>query len=371
MKNESRRVLRTALLLATGAVLLVSFVTFAALFFYYERGGDANNEDTLSAQAEAARLRGDPLSAVGLYHRLRALNPFEKKYEDCYLHALVGIRDFETLATATNSPSVAFALTDEEKSVEAALARGAELSRSQSNEQAAAAFASVTNLNYFAVTPFLVQAEAKAGRPDVALAVALDYTARFAHPHVLQQAAEWAALALRRDLVCKCRTRAFGVRGRRGISLAHYCDALVAWLDGSDDELAQSIGNLNGEIASPLARLMKLQCTAKDGTAEAVERAYDDAVAEEPEGSPVIRYARSVVKDFLSKRFPTKVTVDEIERLTSLIHDPKNPDVDILRLSLLVKSVRGTLLPQELENALRRFPNDRGLALIKDRQSGR
>ena len=368
MKKNSKTV-KVALLLITGAVLVASFATFGILFFTYERGDDAHNEDTLAARAAEARSNGDFLTAAALYNRLMALNPFEKQHETDYLHALVGLRDFETLAAATNGASTAFVLTDEEKAVEAALARGAALANCQSNELAVAAFASVTNLNAFSVTPFLIQAQAKAGHPDLALSIALDYTARFPHPLILRQAAEWSALARRRDLVTTCRDRSLRVRGRTGISVAHYCDALLAWLDGKDDELARAVKDLNGEIASPLTRLLTLQCTARDGTAEAVEKAYDEAVAGEPANSAIVRQARAAVKSFLASRFPTKIKLDEIRRLTSLINDPANPDVDILRLSLLVKAVSGTLLKRELEDAIRRFPNDRGLLLISRQQA--
>lgn len=149
-------------------------------------------------------------------------------YENKNGHGIVRGWDFQTLAAATNGASTAFVLTDEEKAVEAALARGAALANCQSNELAAAAFASVTNLNAFSATPFLIQAQAKAGHPDLALSIALDYTARFPHPYILEQAAEWSALARRRDLVATCRDRALRVRGRTGISVAHYCDALLA-----------------------------------------------------------------------------------------------------------------------------------------------
>ena len=361
--------LKVALLLILGAVLLASFVTFGILFFVYQRGDDAHNEDTILAQAEEARDRGDPLVSAALYNRLMALNPFEKSYQDAYLHALVSLRDYETLATVTNGSSTVLVLTEEEKTVEAALNRGVAFANGNSNELAVAEFASVTNLNAFSATPYLIQAQVKAGRPDLALTIALDYTARFPHPHVIQQAAEWAALARRRDLVCEFRARALRVRGRIGLTIARYCDALVAWLDDNDEELSKAVKDLNQDISTPLAKLLVLRHTAHTGTAANVEQAYDAAVEGEPEGSRVVRLARASVKGFLASNFPNKVTLDEILRLTTLINDPKDPDVDILRLSILAKAVRGTLLKQELENALRLFPNDRGLIRIRQQQA--
>ena len=367
--SKPNKGLKVALLLITGAVLLASFITFGILFFAYQRGDDTHNEDTLLAQAEEARDRGDPLAAAALYNRLMALNPFEKSYQDAYLHSLVGLRDYEALAAATNGSTTVITLTEDEKAVEAALDRGVALAGCHSNELAAAAFASVTNLNAFSATPYLIQAHVKAGRPDLALTIALDYTARFPHPHIIRQAAEWAALARRRDLVCECRARALRVRGRTGLTVARYCDALVAWLDDNDEELSRSVKDLNNEISTPLARLLVLRHTAHSGTAANVEQAYDAAVEGEAEDSHVVRLARATVKGFLASRFPSKVTLDEILRLTTLINDPKDPDVDILRLSILAKAVRGTLLNRELEDALRKFPNDRGLQRIRQQQS--
>lgn len=369
MASKSRKILKTTILALTTVVLLGTFATFAVLFFSYQRGDDENNEDAICAQAEKAVRDGDPLAAMALYHRLMALNPFESRYENAYLHTLMAARDFETLAAATNGSSTVFAPTAEETAVEAAIARGVELLNCRSNELAVATFASVTNLNAFSVTPFLVQALASAGQPELGLTVARDYTARFPHPAVLLQALEWSALARRRDLVDECRTRALRIRGRVGLSLARYCDALAAWLDDNDAELSRTIKDLDGEIPTPLARLLLLRHAAQTGTAETVERAYDAAVAGEPANSRVISLARNAVKVFLANHFPNKVTLDEILRLTALINDPENPDVDILRLSILAKHVRGTLLKQELEEALRRFPNDRGLLRIRDQQA--
>lgn len=366
---KSHKALKVTLLLLLGIVLVGSFATFAILFCSYERGDDSLNEDTLYAQAKDALATGNSPVAAEIFHRLVALNPFEKRYEDAYLHALVAIRDFETLATATNKPSLAFTMTEEEQAVEASINRGVNLLKCHSNELAVATFAATTNLNYFCMTPFLVQALASDGRISLALSTALAYTEKFPHPGVLQQATEWSALSRRRDLLCTCRARALTVRGRVGITLAHYCDALIAWLDGSVEGLVKALDDLNGEVKTPLTHLMKLQCAAMIGTAEAVEQAYDETVQGSDEGSQLVSLARAAVKGFLSSHFPSKVTIDEIQRLTTLILDPKNPDVDILRLSILVKSVRGTLLPQELDDALRRFPNDRGLLKIKNREA--
>lgn len=365
----TRKRLKITLLVLTGLILLGSFTTFTVLFFAYERGEDAHNEDALRTQAEEAMKAGDPLTASTLYQRLIALNPFEPGYEDAYRHTLMAIRDFDALAAATNHNDQVFVMTEEEKSVEAALTRGAELIACHSNDLAIATFASVTNLNAFAVTPFLIQAQAKAGKPDEALTTALGYTARFPQPGILRQAAEWSALARRRDLVEECRTRALRINGRIGLSLAHYCDALIAGLDGKLDDMTQAMNDLNGEIDTPLAKLMKLQCAANGGSAKDVENAYDEAMRGEAEDSAILPLARDSVKVFLSKNFPSKVTVDEILRLTALIDDPEHPDVDIVRLSLLAKAAKGTLLPLELEQALQRFPNDRGLLTIKRQQA--
>lgn len=367
MKSPGKK-LKMTLLLMTGAVLFVSFASFAYLLVAYSRGGDANNEDVIRKQAEKAFQDGDFPTTVNLYRRLIALNPFEKRYQSAYLHALVGVRDFETLAAATNNLSEAFALTAREEAIEAALTRGSALARAGSNELAVVTFASVTNLNYVAATPFLIQAQAQCGRPDLALTIAQPYIQKFPLPPLVQQAAEWSALAHRQDLLDECRQRALAYPGRPGIVLAHYCDALTAWLADDAARLVESIAVLKGEVDSPLAHFLALEAASAGDDAAAVERAFDKTTEGMASGAPLVIQARAVVKRFLAEHFPQRITLEHIQRLTNAIYDPQRPDVDILRLSILAKASRGVLLESELNEALRLFPNDRGLQIIRRQQ---
>lgn len=366
--KESRKKLRIVILALTGGVLLATLATFAVLFVSYNRGEDTNNEDAMLAFAQAASGEGNHPAAAGAYRRLISLNPFEPKYRVEYAHALVKLRDFKELASVTNKLSEAFSLTADEQAVETALKRGVSEGIAGSNEQAVATFLSATNFNYFAVTPYLVQAFVKAGRLDLALGTAKTYVKRFPNGFLIQQAAELSALAHRQDLLDEVREAALSLQGRRGIALAHYCDALLAWQKGDAETLAESVAVLNGEVKSPLAQFLALECAANGDSAVAVERALDELSQEEKPDSRLMTMARAVVKRFLAEHFPEKITLEHIERLTTAVYDRNRPDVDILRLSLLAKSSRGVLLDSELNEALRLFPDDRGLAVIRQRQ---
>lgn len=367
MKAPSKK-LQIALLSITGGVLLATLVTFAVLFVSYNRGEDTNNEDDMLARAQAASRAGNHPVAAGAYRRLIALNPFETKYRVEYAHALMRLRDFGELVSVTNKLGSDFVLTADERTVETALERGVAESLSGSNVQAVATFASVSNLNYYAVTPYLVQAQMKAGRMDLALATARTYVGRFPNGFLILQAAELSALAQRRDLLEEIREAALSLQGRRGIALAHYCDALLAWLKGDVQTLTEAIAVLNGEVKTPLSHFLALECAASGDNAVAVERALDELSQDEKPDSRLMTMARAVVKRFLAEHFPEKITLEHIERLTNAIYDRSRPDVDVLRLSLLAKSSRGVLLDSELKEALRLFPNDRGLAIIEKRQ---
>ncbi|MCQ2390315.1 MAG: hypothetical protein MJ240_02725 [Kiritimatiellae bacterium] len=370
MKSKNHKV-KLALLLITGAVLLASFTTFTVLLLVYNRGEDVNNEDAVRASAERACREGNHPAAVKLYRRLISLNPFEQRYQAEYQHALVRVRDFETLASTTNSGAVAFAFTKDELACEALIKKGVDLARAGSNTLAVTTFAEATNLNYFAATPFLIQAQLKASRPDQALTLARTYLTRFTSAALIQQTAELSAWAHRTDILEECRARALGTPGRLGIVLAHYCDALSAWQRGDEALLSEAITALNGEVKSPLARFLALECAANGDDAEAVERAFDEIVNSEESDSRLLEQARAVVKRYLSEHFPEKITLEHIQRLTNAIYDPQRPDVDILRLSILAKASRGVLLSSELDNALKLFPEDRGLQIIRKQQNSR
>ena len=366
-----RKVVRRVLLSVTGAALLLSFASFAYLFFHYRRGDDGNNEDVLLTHAETARDAGEHPLAAELYRRLSALNPLEPAYREEYRHALVRMRNFSALAIVTNGQDdAAFSLTEDERAVEAAIETGARLSRAGSNELAIAEFSSVTGLNYFAAMPFVIMSHVRGNRPDLALTLGRQYVARFPDANLIQQNAELAALAKRRDVVEECREAALRLRGQTGILLAHYCDALSAWLAGDGERLARQAAILHGEVKSPLARLVALEGAAQGDDAGLVILAFREIEQNELPGSRFMDHARAAVKHFLSRNFPSKITVNDLLRLTNAVYDPKHPDVDVLRLSILAKSSLGILQSDELQRALALFPDDRGLAIIRRRHEG-
>ena len=135
------------------------------------------------------------------WRRLLTLNPFEKDYVRPYYHALVRVRDFETLAAYTNDMPVSAEFTADEKALENLLFQGMTMARAQSNELAVACYVQATNLNYYAATPFLIDCHARDGNLASALHVARPYLRRFPSPELAFCTAEWSAMAGRPDLV--------------------------------------------------------------------------------------------------------------------------------------------------------------------------
>ena len=355
------------LLSMVGGVLALSIIAFLVLLVSFGRNGDQNNEDAALAWAEAAVKADDPPRAVGLFRRLVSLNPFKEEYRQKYVHALIRMRDYDRLTFFTNNTPCTIVLTADEKRIEDSLARGWALEAAGSNEQAAVVFESATNLNYFAVTPFLIDCHMRRRRPDQALEASLQYLRRFHDPRLMVQTAEWAALAHRLDLIAAVRDLSAQLLDRSGILVGYYCDALQAWAENRNLELVPLMKAVGKEIRTPLSRVLALEVACEGDDSWVVETCFREATA--PAGlfsQDFARRSRRAVKYYLANHFPDKLPIAQMGRLADLISDEREPDVDLCRVSLLAKASEGILTAHEVEQSVKRFPKDRGIALIRE-----
>ena len=356
---------RIILLAAIGGVLALSIVAFTVLFFAVKRGGDKNNEDAVRAIAEAALAEDNPPYAEVMYRRLLRLNPFKEEYRQKYIHSLVRMRDYNRLAAFTNETACVFELTADERKIEEAISRGVAWSAKGSNELAVAAFESATNLNFFAVTPFLIDCHARQQRLDRALTVSRIYLKTFCDPRLLIRSAEWAALARRPDLIDEMRDLAVGLTPRVQVLAGYYCDALQAWLENKGPEMVTAFSAVERDIHTPLANLMALEVACMSDDPWRVENCFKKVL----ETNSLFDFkpqAQVAVRQFIAAHFPQKLPIARLGRLADLIQDEKNPDVDLLRVSLLAKASSGLLSSEDVKRAVKLFPMDRGIARIRE-----
>lgn len=354
-------------LTAIGSALALSFVVFGALFIRYDRGGDPNNEDKIRKLALRAEAADNPPLAAHCWLRLMALNPFEKDYVRRYYHALVRMRDFQTLAAYTNAMPVVAEFTADEKAVEELLYRGLTLEGAHSNELAVACYVRATNLNYYAAAPFLIDCYESQGEFAAALHVARAYLKRFPSPALAVRTAEWCALADRPDLIDETRRAIPAESGYSGIVIGYYCDALAAWLKGDRVALATALEVIGGEeIKTPLSRLIALESAADGDDPTNVAVAYRRLAAAPRFFDFFPARGQAAVKRFVAAHFPDKLPIDKLGYLADMVLEDGHQDIELLRVSLLDKQVRGELGEHALAHAEACFPGDRGLKLIRD-----
>ena len=355
-------------LTAIGSALALSFVVFGVLFIRYDRGGDPNNEDKIRKLAQRAEADDNPPLAAHCWNRLMALNPFEQEYKRKYYHALVRMRDFDSLAAYTNEMPVSAEFTADEKAIEELLFRGLTLERAHSNELAVACYVQATNLNYFAAAPFLIDCHARSWDFGSALHVARSYLKRFPSPELALRTAEWSALADRPDLIEETRQVIPAESGYSGIMLGYYCDALAAWLKGDKAALAAALDLIGPDVfKTPLFRLMTLESAADGDDPTRVAIAYQ-LLAGAPRFFDFFpARAQAAVKRFVSAHFPDKLPVSQLEHLADLVLDNGHyDDLELLRVSLLAKLSNKTLSEIALAHAEELHPGDKGLKVIRD-----
>lgn len=352
-------------LTTVGGVLALSFVAFLALLLKYCRQDDPNNEDELVRQAEAAERADDPPKATLLRRRLLKLNPFDEGYREKYIRALVRMRDFDRLTSLTNSGVGKVELTASEAELERLIRRGSELVLGGSNAEARVAFAAATNLNYYAAAPFLIDVEARLGRVGVAYRDARDYLARFCEPLLLFRAAEWGAAMGRSDLIDELAKAGEKLPARPANVFGYYSEALKAWIAGDGAALKKSLAAIPNEVKTAMARMMALEVACAGDDAYAVETRFRELRERLPYLDFDLR-GRVAVKRFVSDHFPSKLPIDRLGSLAELVQENAEPDVDMARVSLLAKLAAKTLDRFELDRAVRLFPDDRGIRLLKE-----
>ena len=354
-------------LTAIGSALALSFVVFGILFIRYDRGGDPNNEDRIRRIAKEAEAKDNPPLAAHCWLRLMALNPFEKEYRRRYYHALVRMRDFQTLAAYTNEMTVAKEFTANEKAVEKLLFQGMKLEGANSNELAAACYVKATNLNYFAAVPFLIDCRERQGDLAAALDAARPYLKRFPSPELALRTAEWSALADRPDLIEETHRAIPSESGYSGLVIGYYCDALAAWLKGDRTVMADAIKTIGLDtIKTPLFHLMELESAADGDDPARVSIAYHLLTENPPFFDFSSVRAPAAVKRFVAAHFPDKLPIDKLGHLADMVLDHGHEDLELLRVSLLSELAGGTLSEHTLASAEERHPGDRGLKMIRD-----
>ena len=354
-------------LTAIGSALALSFVVFGVLFIRYDRGGDPNNEDKIRDLALRAEAKDNPPLAAHCWLRLMSLNPFEKEYRRKYYHALVRVRDFDTLAAYTNVLPVSTEFTADEKAVEELLYRGVTLEAAHSNELAVACYVQATNLNYYAAAPFLIDCHERVGDFGAALHVARPYLKRFPSPALALRTAEWCALADRADLVEETRQAIPAESGYSGIMLGYYCDALVAWLKDDKPALAAALEVVGSDaIKTPLFRLMELESAADGDDPTRVAMAYH-LLTDAPSLFDCLSVrGPAAVKRFVAAHFPDKLPIDRLGYLATMVLEDGHSDLELLRVSLLAELADGTLSEHMLASAEELYPDDKGLKMIRD-----
>lgn len=359
---------KTIVLLVVGGILALTFSVFGVLLFKFNRGADPNNEDAVLAEAKAAETADDPPRVADAFRRLTALNPFNKEYERAYYHALVRVRDFDSLAAYTNEHPVQVEFTDGERRIESLINWSIHMESLASNAVAVAALMEATNLNYYATTPLLVSAYVRNDRIDLALDAARPYIRRFPRPGLLVNVAEWCTLAKRADILDEVRSALPQGAGHLQLVIAYYCDALEAWDKGDSAALSKAIEAVGADIRTPLAQLLKVEAASSGDDADRVEFAYREL----REAPPVFDFplrGKLAVKRFIAAHFPEgKFSIAALGKLADLVMEDGVKDVDLVRVSLLAKMASNTLAEFDLVRAQRQFPDDKGIQLICEQQ---
>lgn len=364
---------KTIVLVVIGGILVLTFSLFAVLLMRFRRGADPHNEDAVLAEAKAAEERDDPPQAARAYRRLTALNPFNEDYARAYVHALVRARDFNALASYTNSHPVKVELTESEQRTEELIDRSIQMESLGSNAVSVAALVEATNLNYYAVTPLLISSYVRDGELARALDVARPYIRRFPHPSLLVSTAEWCTLAKRTDLLAEVRAAVPNGTGYFQLMFAHYCEALEAWDKGDLATVTKAMDAVGPELRTPLARLLKLEAVASGDDAGRVESAYRD-LRDVPPLFDFPARGKLAVKRFIATHFPDekfpdrKFSIVALGQLSDLVMEDGVADLDLVRVSLLAKMASNSLAEFDLVRAERNFPRDKGIQLICEQQ---
>lgn len=346
-----------------GGIVLLSIVAFVLLLWRSNRQGDVNNEDVILKLAKQAEAEDNPAAAALFYGRLVQLNQFKTEYKDAHYHALVRARDFQVLAAYTNERPVATTFTPQEWEFENELAKGWQLELRGSNEQALVVFEQATNLNYYAATPELVDCNLRLGRLAEALRIIRGYTAKFQVPRFVIMGAELCALASRGDLVPEFAER-FPASGRPGMIFRLYCDALIAWTKGDGKSAYAQFKEVRSEIKTPLSRMLLLDGACAGDDAQEVQLAWIELMAQPP-FLDFPQRGKLAVKSFIARHFPDKLPIADLGMLADELLKLDEPDLEVLRVALISRLAKKTLLPSHLDAADRAFPGDKGLAMIR------
>ncbi len=357
---------KIAVLAVIGSVLALSVIAFVVLFCKYGRHEDPNNEDVILRRAEAAEREDNPPLAAFHRRRLTQLNPFNEEYREKYVRALVRVRDFDRLQALTNSTVTRFALTADEAKLERLMRHGSLMVLLGSNNEARIAFTQATNLNYYAAAPRMIDTQARLGRIDVAYVSARRYLERFPNPRMLILSAEWAACMNEPDLIDALVPIAGRLAERPAIVFTYYCTALKAWCKRDMKALKETLGAIPSEVTTPVGCMMALEVASVGDDPGLVESAYREV----RKRLPFLDFdnrGNVMVKRFVAAHFPDKLPIEKLGKLADLVQGEADaePDVELTRVSLLAKFAAKTLDPFELDKAVRLFPKDKGIQLLK------
>jgi len=355
---------KIAVLAVIGSVLALSVIAFVVLFFKYGRHEDPNNEDTVLRKAQEAERLDNPPVAVFHRRRLTQLNPFNDEYREKYVRALVRVRDFERLQALTNSTVTKFALTPDEAKFERLIREGSLMVLMGSNNEARVAFTQATNLNYYAAAPMMIDAQARLGRIDVAYNNARRYLDRFPDSRMMIYAAEWAACMNEPDLVDAIVPYSRKMPERLSMVFSYYCTALKSWCKRDMKTLKEALAAIPGEIMTPVGCMMALESACAGDDPGLVESTYREVRKRLPHLDFGYR-AHVMVKGFIAAHFPDKLPIEKLGKVADLVQESSPPDVELIRVSLLAKMASKTLDPFELDKAVRLFPKDKGIQLLK------
>ncbi len=352
-------------LIVIGGVLALSFLVFLVLFAKYDRGGDPNNEDALLKLAHKAMEQDNPPLAAEYWRRLVSLNPFNEEYKKEHFHALIRVRDFKGVMSYTNSLPLETSLTADERRFEELLVDASIHSATGAVEMARACYTEATNLNYFAATPLLIDLEVQNGRLAEALTLARPFLKRFPIPRLLVFAAEWCALAKRDDLIPEIQADCPANTKVSSVAFDYYCEALIAWTTSDTNKLATAKALTTEDyFRTPLSRLMRLESASLGDDPDRVASAYED-LRKMPKLLDFPLRGRLAVKNFIAAHFPNKLPLKQLASLADLVLADGEPDLDLLRVSFMAKLDNNSLNERDLEAAEKRFPNDKGLKLIR------
>ena len=353
-----------------GGVLALSFLVFLVLFAKYDRGGDPNNEDALLKLARKAAEKDDPPLAAEYWRRLVSLNPFNEEYKKEHFHALLRVRDFLGLVAYTNSLPLEASLTADELRFEDLLTKADKFAADGAIDKARACYTEATNLNYYAATPLLIDLEVRQGRLAEALDLSRPYIRRFPIPRLLVFSAEWCALAKRDDLIPEIKAACPANTKFSSVAFDYYCEALVAWVKSDTNTLATAKALTTDDyFKTPLSKLMRVESASLGHEPELVAAAYEDLRGmDQSLKHPFLDFlqrGRLAVKNFVAAHFPDKLPLAQLAHLADLVLADGEPDLDLLRVSFMAKLDNNSLNERDLEAAEKRFPNDKGLKLIR------